>query len=105
MQAPVINTHYLTLWCWQMHSCFIVIRLSFIFVLVTQQSYKTGASEEYIITGNDALIKCNIPSFMSDFVRVTSWVSSEGEQIYAGNNFGNHISIFYELSGYHLFTF
>ena len=57
---------------------------------MTQQKYKTGASEEYIISGNDALMKCYIPSFMSDFVTVTSWVSSEGVQIYAGTSFGNN---------------
>ena len=58
-------------------------------VLVTQQQYKTSAHEEYIITGNDALMKCSIPSFMSDFVFVASWVDSEGNEMHSGSSAGN----------------
>ena len=57
---------------------------------MTQQQYGTGATDEYIITGNDALIECDIPSFMSDFVSVISWVDSEGKEIHSGSNFGNN---------------
>ncbi|KAK8752895.1 hypothetical protein OTU49_008128, partial [Cherax quadricarinatus] len=39
---------------------------------VVQQFYKTSVGEEYVIKGNAALIKCNIPSFVADFVKVTS---------------------------------
>ena len=53
------------------------------------QAYKTGASEEYIIIGNDALMKCNIPSFVTDFVSVTNWEDSEGGLIFENDNFGN----------------
>jgi hypothetical protein len=38
------------------------------FLLVATQQYKTGSPEEYVILGNDALLKCNIPSFVADFV-------------------------------------
>ena len=38
-------------------------------------------SEEYIILGNDAIVKCNVPSFVADFVSVESWVDSEGRDI------------------------
>ena len=54
--------------------------------------YKTTAHEEFVISGNDALMKCNIPSFMSDFVSVTSWVSSEGLEIHSGSSTGNNLS-------------
>ena len=53
------------------------------------QSYKTGASEEYIIIGNDALMKCYIPSFVTDFVSVANWEDSEGVLIFENDNFGN----------------
>ena len=53
------------------------------------QAYKTGASEEYIIIGNDALMKCNIPSFVTDFVSVVNWEDSEGGLIFENDNFGN----------------
>ena len=46
---------------------------------VTHQFYKAGILEEYVIIGNDALLKCNIPSFVADFVRVVAWVSNDGE--------------------------
>ena len=51
--------------------------------------YKTSAPEEYAINGNDVLMKCSIPSFMSDFVSVTSWVDSEGNEMHSGSSSGN----------------
>ena len=55
---------------------------------VAHQHYKTGGSEEYIIIGNDAIIKCNIPSFVSDFVTVDAWVDSEGGEFFKSENIG-----------------
>ena len=51
-----------------------------------QQSYESGPEEEYVILGNDALMKCKIPSFVADFVSVVSWVDNEGRDIYPKNN-------------------
>ena len=45
---------------------------------MTSQIYKTSSHEEYIIVGNDALMKCVIPSFVADFVSVIQWEDSEG---------------------------
>ena len=56
---------------------------------MANQIYKTGASEEYIIVGNDALVKCNIPSFVTDLVSVVSWEDSEGTLIFENDEFGN----------------
>ena len=36
--------------------------------------------------GNDVLLKCNIPSFVADFLTVHGWVASEGDQILANQN-------------------
>ena len=58
---------------------------------MASNKYKTGVSEEYIILGNDALIKCNVPSFVSDFVSVDSW-ESEG-QIFHDDNIGNYSQV------------
>lgn len=41
--------------------------------LVVGQPYDLDASKEYVIRGNSAIIKCQYPSFMSDFLRVESW--------------------------------
>ena len=43
------------------------------FGLVVGQPYDLDASIEYVIRGNSAIIKCQYPSFMSDFLRVESW--------------------------------
>ena len=56
---------------------------------MASQAYKTSSNEEYIIIGNDALMKCLIPSFVADFVSVVNWEDSEGTLIYTNNNFGN----------------
>lgn len=45
------------------------------------QSYDTHVSQEYVIQGNDAIVKCGIPSFVSDFVTVVGWVDNGGETI------------------------
>ena len=43
------------------------------------QLYKSSSIEEYVIIGNEALMKCIIPSFVTDFVSVVSWEDSEGD--------------------------
>ena len=45
----------------------------FIFFPAVVQSYRTAVPEDYVIRGNDALVKCSIPSFVTDFVTVLSW--------------------------------
>jgi Down syndrome cell adhesion molecule-like protein 1 len=37
------------------------------------QPYESEAANEYVIRGNSALLKCVIPSFVADFIRVVSW--------------------------------
>ena len=46
---------------------------------VANQIFKTSSNEEYVIVGNDALMKCIIPSFVSDWVAVVGWEDSEGD--------------------------
>jgi len=42
----------------------------------------------YAILGNDVLIKCDLPSFVTDLVTVTSWHDSEGNEYHFGS-YGN----------------
>ena len=56
--------------------------------LVTQQRYEMDIFRESVISGNDALFKCSIPSFVSDLVSVQSWIDSEGG-VTAFGSFGN----------------
>ena len=46
------------------------------------------------MVGNDAVLRCNVPSFVADFVAVLNWVDGEGREFYANKN-GNH-----EISNY-----
>lgn len=32
-----------------------------------------------MLRGNAAILKCHIPSFVSEYVSITSWIISEGE--------------------------
>ncbi|EFA10759.1 Down syndrome cell adhesion molecule isoform X36 [Tribolium castaneum] len=45
---------------------------------VVNQYYEAEVVSEYVIRGNTAVLKCNIPSFVADFVRVEAWVGSDG---------------------------
>ena len=44
-----------------------------------------------MIVGNSALMKCEIPSFVADFVSVESWKDNENNEYFSNlsNNFGN----------------
>lgn len=52
---------------------------------VVSQFYESQVYDEYVIKGNAAVLKCNIPSFVSDHVEIIDWVDSNGE-IYAREN-------------------
>ena len=54
--------------------------------LVVRQIYKTDGSQEYVIVGNDALVKCQYPSFVSEFLTILGWANSEGEFYSAGQD-------------------
>ena len=43
---------------------------------------------EYVIKGNAAVLKCAIPSFVADFVRVESWIDEEGNVLRHSDNYG-----------------
>ncbi|CAD7088395.1 unnamed protein product [Hermetia illucens] len=45
---------------------------------VVNQFYKAEILTEYVIRGNSAVLKCSIPSFVADFVKVESWIDEEG---------------------------
>lgn len=43
------------------------------------QYYVTEAENEYVIRGNAAIVHCKIPSFVTDFVYVESWIMDDGQ--------------------------
>ena len=57
-----------------------------IFSSVVNQNYMTEATNEYVIMGNSALMRCVIPSFVSDFISLQSWQDEKGNIMVADNN-------------------
>nr|XP_053612852.1 cell adhesion molecule Dscam2 isoform X38 [Plodia interpunctella] len=48
---------------------------------VVNQFYEAEILTEYVIRGNAAVLKCSIPSFVADFVKVEAWIDEEGKVI------------------------
>ena len=48
---------------------------------VTNQHFEVDIFRESVIIGNDAIFSCSVPSFVADFVRIDSWVDSEGNPL------------------------
>ena len=58
--------------------------------LAVNQEYSTKAEDEYVIQGNDVLVKCKIPSFVADFVSVVGWIDDKLKPL--DSNILNHYS-------------
>ena len=59
--------------------------LSFETYLAVNQEYSTKAEDEYVIQGNDVLVKCKIPSFVADFVSVVGWIDDRLKPLGSNN--------------------
>lgn len=61
------------------------------------QAYTANVMDESVLKGNTAILKCHIPSFVSDYVFVVSWLQDDGHEVLAdGGSYG--ASIFPVLS-------
>jgi hypothetical protein len=56
---------------------------------VVTQYYEAEVVSEYVIRGNTAVLKCTIPSFVADFVRVEAWVGSDESVYLPTADYGN----------------
>lgn len=56
--------------------------LALLLIPVVSQFYITEAENEYVIKGNSAIVKCKIPSFVTDFVSIESWIFDDGTVLY-----------------------
>lgn len=52
------------------------------------QTYEADAHNVYAIRGNSVIVKCEIPSFVADFVSVISWEDSEGNNYNPSKDYG-----------------
>ena len=57
-------------------------------ILVVPQQYRSNVNEEAVLKGNNAILKCLIPSFVADFVTVDSWIADDGTAYFSGSDFG-----------------
>lgn len=53
---------------------------------VVTQKYEVSVMEEYVLRGNAAILKCHIPSFVADFVHVSSWLQDGQTELLPSNN-------------------
>lgn len=61
--------------------------LQYFFQTVVNQNYESELMPtEYVIRGNSAVLKCNVPSFVADFIVVEAWVTNEGHTYTRGTN-------------------
>lgn len=51
------------------------------FFPVVSQSYNANVMDESVLKGNTAIFKCHIPSFVSDYVSVVSWLQDDNNEI------------------------
>lgn len=56
--------------------------------------------DEYVMKGNAAIMKCSIPSFVSDFVSVVGWVDEEGNEFAASEDYVESKSYAYIITQY-----
>lgn len=42
---------------------------------MVSQSYTANVWEEHVIRGNSALLKCQVPAFVADFVSISAWLA------------------------------
>lgn len=53
-----------------------------------EQVYESEVNNEYVIRGNSVVMKCSIPSFVSDFVSVVSWEDEKGMIFASDSDYG-----------------
>ena len=63
-----------------------MLNMTIKFLSVASQNYKMDVHPEYVMLGNDVLLKCSFPSFVADFVAVLSWIDSEASEFSLGTN-------------------
>ena len=64
---------------------------------VAGHQYETRVGDAFVISSNDAILSCSLPSFASEYLTVLAWVTSEGLQV-SPNHPGNtalHCTVLY----------
>lgn len=61
---------------------------------IVKQPYKIQVFDEFTIYGNTAVLKCSIPSFVRDYVIVTSWIRDDSINVISSAERGGKYSVF-----------
>ncbi|XP_059483764.1 cell adhesion molecule Dscam2 [Neocloeon triangulifer] len=67
---------------------------------VVQQQYEMQVYDEYVISGNTAVLRCQIPSYVADYVMVTSWLQDGSVNIYPNTDTGGKYAVLGDLYVY-----
>jgi hypothetical protein len=59
-------------------------------VAVVQQKYEVQVYDEYVISGNTAVLRCQVPSYVAEYVMVTSWIQDGSVNIYPNTDTGQY---------------
>ena len=57
---------------------------------VVSQPYQTEVNNAHVIVGNSGVLACVVPSFVADFVQVSSWEDSAGGSYFPSSRHGNY---------------
>ncbi|CRK92906.1 CLUMA_CG006322, isoform A, partial [Clunio marinus] len=60
---------------------------------VINQKFSVQVHDEYVISGNTAVLKCKVPSFVSEYVSVTEWIQNNGLHLYPNTEMGGKYSV------------
>ncbi|RWS17533.1 dscam:-like isoform D [Dinothrombium tinctorium] len=61
---------------------------------VINQFYEIQVYDEFVLVGNTAVLRCHIPSFLKDYLFVTSWLKDETRTIKSTASEGGRYSVF-----------
>ena len=62
-------------------------------IAVINQKYQVQVHDEYVISGNTAVLKCQVPSYVSDFVVITAWIQDNGLHLYPNTDIGGKYNV------------
>lgn len=69
---------FTTLWEKSPHTQTPVWSQFFLFYTVVQQFYQSRVIDEFVLKGNTGILKCLVPSFVTDFVQIEAWIADDG---------------------------
>ena len=58
-------------------------------VTVVAQAYSASVNPVYVVAGNAAVLRCELPSHVADLVTVTSWVDGDGAVFFRSTGGGD----------------